>query len=148
MSRIITRITLGVIMMLALVVSVSGCATEPEIDVDEVRAYADPITEDTLIGMNEDNYAQFSEHFTQTMKSVMSEANFIQLSTALKPIIGDYVSKEFWTVEKQAEYTVVKYKVKYTEEPADVIVTVSFDEVEGAIYLSGLWFDSPKLRQQ
>ncbi len=135
-------------MMLALVVSVSGCATEPEIDVDEVRAYADPITEDTLIGMNEDNYAQFSEHFTQTMKSVMSEANFIQLSTALKPIIGDYVSKEFWTVEKQAGYTVVKYKVKYTEEPADVIVTVSFDEVEGAIYLSGLWFDSPKLRQQ
>ena len=131
-----------------MVVSATACAEKPETDVSQVRAYADPITEDTLIGMNEDNYARFSEHFDQTMKSAMSEANFIQLSAVLKPIIGNYVSKEFWTVEKQAEYTVVKYKVKYTEEPADVIVTVSFDEIEGEVYLSGLWFDSPKLRQQ
>jgi len=142
------RIILGIIIMLGLVVSVSACTEKPGIDVNQVQTYADPITEDTLIGINENDYAKFSRHFDEAMKNAIPEANFVQLSAALKPIIGDYTSKEFWTVERQEEYTIVKYKAKYTIEPADVIVTVSFHEIEGETYLAGLWFDSPKLREQ
>ena len=148
MRKTTVRIILGFIMMLSLMVSASACTEKPAIDVSQVRAYADPITEDTLIGMNENDYAKFSEHFDEAMKKAIPEANFVQLGDAIKPIIGDYISKEFWTVEKQGEYTVVKYKAKYTIEPAEVIVTVSFHEIEGETYLSGLWFDSPRLREQ
>lgn len=148
MQKTTIRIILGIIMMLGLIVSASACTEEPGIDANQVRTYADLITEDTLIGMNENDYAKFSQHFDEAMKSAIPEANFVQLSATLKQIIGDYISKEFWTVEKQEGYTVVKYKAKYTIEPADVIVTVSFHEIEGETYLAGLWFDSPKLREQ
>jgi len=147
-KKITIWMILGVMTMLALVASVAACAEKPAADESQVRAYADPITEDTLIGMNENDYAKFSEHFDEAMKNAIPEANFGQLVATIKPVIGDYVSKEFWTVEKQGEYTLVKYKTKFTNESADVIVTVSFHEVEGKTYLSGLWFDSPKLRKQ
>jgi len=142
------RIILGIIMMLGLIVSVSACKEEPGIEVGDEREYADPIAEDILIGMNENDYAKFSQHFDEAMKDATPETNFVQLSAALKQIIGDYVSKEFWKVEEQDIYTIVYYKAKYTKEPGDVEVKVVFHEIEGEMYVSGLWFDSPKLREQ
>jgi len=148
MPKPIIRIVLGVIIAFSLVVLVSGCAKKPEIDVSEVRAYADPITENALLAMNENDYAKFSEHFDETMKKAMPEAVFNQAIPAIKAKIGDYVSKDFWKVEKKGAYTIVYYKAKYTEEPADVIVTVSFQEIEGEMYISGLLLNSPKLREK
>ena len=57
MQRRITRIILGVVMILGLVVSASACGekSEPE--------YAGSITEGILIGMNGNDYVKFSEHF-------------------------------------------------------------------------------------
>lgn len=148
MKQTTVRIVLGIIMTLGLVVSASACTNEPDSDIGRIQKYADPITEDALIGMNEDDYAKFSKHFDETMRNAVPEANFVQLSDTMKQVIGDYISKEFWMVEKQEEYTVVGYRAKYTTEPADVIITVSFHEVEGETYLAGIWFDSPKLREQ
>lgn len=148
MKQTTMRIVLGIIIMLGLVVSAFACTTETDSDIGRIQKYADPITEDALIGMNEDDYAKFSKHFDETMRDALPEANFVHLRDTMKRVIGDYKSKEFWMVEKQGEYTVVRYKTRYTTEPADVIVTVSFHEVEGETYLAGIWFDSPKLREQ
>ena len=148
MRKPIIKIVLGVI-MLGLVVSASACAVKPEPE------YAGSITEGILTGMNENDYAKFSEHFDEVMKNAIPEATFKQDDTiiifpTIKEVIGDYVpeSKEFWKVEEQEIYTVIRYNTKYTDEPASVIVTVSFREIDGEIYVSGLWFNSPKLRGQ
>jgi len=141
MQRTATGIACGILIMLALITSLSACekTSEPK--------YAGPITEEILTAMNRGDYTQFSEHFDRPMRDALPEANFIELRDVIKPLIGDYVSKEFWQVEEQEEHTVVRYNTKYTEETADVIVTVSFQEIEGQIYVSGVWFDSPKLRK-
>ena len=57
-------------------------------------------------------------------------------------------SKEFWKVEDEGPYTIVYYRAKFTLEPEDVIVKVVFREITGEIYVDGLWFDSPKLREK
>ena len=147
MLKIVIRIILGVIMMLGLVVLASACAAKPEDDVAEVRAYADPITEETLLGLSEGDYAKYCEHFDPTMKEAVTEAVFNQTNSLIKAKIGDYVSKEFWKVEEQGIYTIVYYKAKYTKEPGNVVVKVVFQEIDGEMHVSGLWFDSPKLRE-
>ena len=141
MQRTATGIACGILIMLALITSLSACEKTSEPD------YAGPITEGILTGMNRGDYTQFSEHFDRAMRDALHEANFIELRDMIKPLIGDYVSKEFWTVEEQEEHTIVRYNAKYTEETVDVIVTVSFQEIEGQIYGSGVWFVSPKLRK-
>ena len=103
---------------------------------------------DFTLAMNEDDYAGYTQHFDKVMKSAVTEAVFSQSNSLIKARIGDYVSKAFWKVETEGAYTLVYYKAAFTQEPEDVVVKVVFQEVEGEIYVSGLWFDSPKLRQK
>ena len=141
MPKTTIRIILGVIMMLGLVVSASACTAKSE------PGYAGSITEGILIGINESDYVNFSEHFDEAMQNAIPEADFEQLVAVIKATVGDYVleSKEFWKVITSDIYTDVFYKAEFTKE-AEVVVHVSFHESEGEIYVNGLWFDSPKLR--
>jgi hypothetical protein len=131
---------------LIAVLFVGGCLNQTPVDVDQVRSYADPITENILIATNEGNYTKYSEHFDATMKNALPESVFLETNAMIKAKIGTYVSKEFWKVESKNQYIIVYYKATFTQEPADVIVKIVFQELEGEMKVSGLWFDSPKLR--
>lgn len=139
--------------MIAVIVAVAisgGCMEKSGVevaDVEQVRGYADPVTENILVAMNEGDYAIYSEDFDQTMKNAMTEAVFDETNTVIRSKIGDYVSKEFWKAESKDQYTIVYYKAKFTDEPADVTVRVVFQEINGEMKVSGLWFDSPELRK-
>ena len=143
---------LGLIAIAAVVIAVAvlfaGYVGREEIDVAQVREYADPITDNILWAMNEDNYTEYSEHFDQTMKNAMPEAVFNETNAMIKSKIGDYVSTDFWKVKSKHQYTIVYYKAKFTQEPEDVIVKVVFQEITGEMKVSGLWLDSPKLRKK
>ena len=131
---------------LAGVVLLTGCLSRNQVDVEQVRAYADPITENILVGMNEDDYAKYSEHFDATMKNALPEPVCQENNALIQSKIGTYVSKEYWKVESKNQYTTVYYKATFTQEPDDVIVKVVFQEIAGETKVSGLWLDSPKLR--
>ena len=122
----------------------TGCAE----NVDQVREYADPITENILLGMNENNYTKYSEHFDQTMKNAMPESVFNETNAIIKSKIGDYASKEFWKAETKDQFTIVYYKAEFTQEPETVIVKIVFQEIAGEIKVSGLWLNSPELRKK
>ncbi|PXF59483.1 MAG: hypothetical protein C4B59_11360 [Candidatus Methanogaster sp.] len=147
------------IVMCAVIVAVivaatisGGCMEKSGVEVDdevleEVREYADPVAENILMAMNEDDYAMYSGDFDQTMKNAMTEAVFDETNAAIRSKIGDYVSKEFWKAESKDQYTLVYYKAKFTDEPADVTVKVVFQELNGTMKVSGLWLNSPELRK-
>ncbi len=125
-----------------MIAGISACTSEPEPE------YAAQITESTLLAMNENDYAKHTEHFDEPMKNAVPETVFQQANATIKAKIGNYTSKEFWKVETQDEFTIVHYKTKFSQEPDTVIVRVIFREIGGKVYVSGLWFDSPKLRQE
>ncbi|MGQ9759193.1 MAG: DUF3887 domain-containing protein [Candidatus Methanomethylicaceae archaeon] len=136
------------LVLVALMVLAAGTyilSLPPGIDEKRVKAYADIITEDVLIAMDEGNYTKFSKDFDSTMKSAMTEAVFNQTASMIRSKVGNYLSKEIWKVEVQGNYTVVYYKARYTEE-GEVLVKIVFTEAGERHYVSGLWFDSPKLR--
>jgi hypothetical protein len=136
------------VIAIASIVFLAGYVGREEIDVEQVRKYADPITGNILLAMNEGNYSKYAAHFDQTMKNAMPEAVFNETNAIIKSKIGDYVSKEFWKVKSKGPYTIVYYKAKFTQEPEDVIVRVVFQEIVGEMKVSGLWLDSPKLRKK
>jgi len=144
MPKTILRIISCLLIILVTLIAGSACAgqSEPQLE----PKYAGSITEGILSAMNENDYTKYSEHFDQAMKDALTETAFQQANNTIKAMIGDYVSKEFWKVESEAPYTIVYYKAKFTQEPEDVIVKVVFQETAGEAYVSGLWFDSPKLR--
>ena len=96
-----------VVITIVAVLIFAGCVEKNQVDIDQVRKYADLITENILLGMNGNNYSKYSEHFDQTMKNAMPEVVFYETNTLIKSKIGDYVSKQFWKVESKDQYTIV-----------------------------------------
>ena len=141
-----------IVAVIATVTISSGCmeksGVEVEVsDVEQVREYTDPVTEQILVAMNENDYVKYTEDFDQTMKNAMTEAVFDETNTVIRSKIGDYITKEFWKAEGKDQYTIVHYNAKFTDEPADVTVKVVFQELNGTMKVSGLWLNSPKLRK-
>ncbi len=145
--------TAFIIILLALLafafISTSGCVSQPaQVDVGKVREYADPMAENILLSLTNNDYGAFTRDFDQTMKDTLTQARFDQLYSMIKTKVGDYVSKEYLSGENQGGYITVHYKAKYANEPAGVAVNVSFKTVDSKPYVAGLWFDSPRLRAQ
>lgn len=112
-------------------------------------AYAEPLVDNMLAGLRDKDYAVFSRDFSDMMKSAMNEDAMRSLADFLAPKIGEYESRTFGqaakTTLKSVQYTMIIYTAKYSDEPGDVLVTVSFNAVKK---IEGLNFNSPKLRQQ
>lgn len=129
------------IILIVLLLSICSCAKTPEPD------YANAIAENILQALNKNDYAMYSEHFDEAMKSAVPEPAFNQMNTGIKEKIGDYVSKEYAAVQKQGTYTSVFYVCKFTGESGKVTFKVVFSQIDGKTYVSGLWMDSPNLRK-
>jgi hypothetical protein len=147
MLKMVVKATGVALLAIAGITVISACASQGQVDVSQVRSYADPITENILMAINTGDYVKYSEHFDDTMKSALPEAVFQQTNAIIKAKIGEYVSKEFWKIETQNQYTIVYYKARFTQESGDVTVQVVFHEVSGQNLVSGLWLDSPNLRK-
>lgn len=122
-----------------------GCSAQ-QYSVDEVKQYADPMTENILLAMNEDNYARFSQDFDEQMKKGLNETQYNNTIPGMKGKIGDYLAKEIIGMENKDQFIVVTYKATFSEEPSSVIVRSVFRDINGQKYISGFWMDSPKLR--
>jgi hypothetical protein len=72
--------------------------------------------------------------------SALTESNFKQQSK-----IGDYESKEFVKTQLNREYEVAIYKGKYSNEPKDVMISITFKNGDEAHKAQGLFMTSSKL---
>jgi len=130
---------------LILLIILPGCSAQ-EIPLAEVKQYADPITENILMAMNEDNYSRFSQDFDEQMKNGLDEIKYYKTIPGMKNKIGQYISKELVFFEKKDQFLVVTYKAKFSDESGDVTVRSVFSDRNGKKYISGFWMDSQKLR--
>jgi hypothetical protein len=139
----------GIASVLLLMASLPGCgkSEEPAVTPSEPE-YAAAIVDGIMQAFNAGDYAAYSEHFDEAMKKALNETVFRETGDFIRKKIGDYISREVTQVKVEEIYTTVVYKAKFTDEPEDVKVTVSFLETEDYVFVSGMWFDSPKLRGQ
>ena len=119
------------------------------IDVNKVRKYLNPITENLLIGRNEKNYEKYSKDFSDEMKKAVSQEKFLESIDLIEGKIGKYIenSKKFDLATKNNNYIIVTYKAKFTDESSDVTVRIVFEDINGEMKISGEFYDSPNLRQ-
>ncbi len=141
------KAAISLFLVLALVFAF-GCAAK--VDVSEVRSYADSMSENLLTAINGKNYEMFSRDFDSAMENAVSKSKFSTLLAQINGKIGAYIpnSKEFERAYKSGKFMNVVYKAKFTNETSSVTVRIVFDEVNGKHKISGLWFDSPKLKQE
>lgn len=126
----------------------AGCTGKTTTNLPE-PSYSEQITESVLLAINAGDYSDFSRDFDSTMRKAIPPENFkTQFTDNIQGKIGNYIegSKRFFQASSQAQYTTVIYYADYSAEPGAVLVQISFRMVEGNIKVSGLFFNSPKLR--
>ena len=140
---------LALIALLA-VLALSACASGPKVealqgsDRDAVLAYAEPMVDNLLSGLNAADYAAFSRDFDDAMLKAIPESAFANLLATTTGKVGAYQSRAVDRVEKAGDYYRVVYKSQFADDD-NVQVLVTFDAADPHT-VAGLFFTSDKLK--
>ncbi len=111
----------------------------------QVLAFADPMLENILQAMGEDDYARYTADFDDKLKSSVTQSIFEKTNTKRVSIVGAYISKKFRAMKQDGELTSVIYMVDFSSD-SNVTVTVNFKNIGGKNYVDGLYFASTLLQ--
>ncbi|MFC1909955.1 DUF3887 domain-containing protein [Chloroflexota bacterium] len=134
----------GFVLIVVILLSIAGgalaCASSQPpaatIDIDAVREYADTRTETILQGLSEHDIEKYTQYFTEEAKTATTQELFNITVKQLESLLGIYVSKDFWYIEQQEGYIVVRYLTSYTR--GQVVARMVFDKDH---LIAGHWFE-------
>ncbi len=135
--------------------ALAGCslspAPPPTYPPDKAQSFAaqvDGMSESLLLAMSNNDEATFLRDMETKMKEASSGKSFVQLQELIIAKIGKYIagSKQMVKVDEAEGYPRIWYDARFEQE-AHVQVLVVYDVSTGKPLITGLWLDSPKLRQ-
>jgi hypothetical protein len=131
--RFFAILSLTVAIILFTLPAFTGCG--------KVAQFADPMTENILVSMNNADYAGFSKDFDATMKTELNEENFPDLLSQVTGAVGNYKegSKKMVGVNINNDLTTATYTADFANTD-DVTVEVTFKKIDGQMKVVGLWF--------
>jgi len=142
---------LGLLLMsLLMVLVLASCAKT--VDQSEVAGYADPAVERMLLAANVDDYAKYMETANDQLKAALPEAKCNETNKLIRDKIGTYVpgSKQIKNAARATQngqkYMSVQYTAKYTDEPEEVTVLITFEDND-VHKVAGIFLSSPKLKK-
>lgn len=112
---------------------------------EAVLAFSEAATDNLFAGMAANDYAIFARDFDAAMQTAMPAADFASWKQDMDGKIGGYLSREVEQVVQSGDFYAVIYRASFAQEEP-VTVRVVFRVAEPHL-VSGLWFDSAKLRQ-
>ena len=128
--------------LLGMLVVLAGCGTTAKTlagaELDAVLAFSEPMTDNLLDGLKNNDYAVFSRDFDADMLKAIDEKGFAALKTDRDSTLGAYVSREVFQVTDSGEYYIVFYLSQF-EKQTDVVMQVVF-QLDEPHLISGLWF--------
>lgn len=140
------RALLLIVFLLSTLSACSNTKAVPEEVQTDLIAAAEPITDRLLAALAANDYDSFVQDMEPKMKSAMTPEQFDALRQLLDSKAGAYQSRQLNTVQQSGDFYIILYTATFEKSPA---VTIRVVLTNTAPYqLTGLWFDSPELRQK
>lgn len=145
------RVRIGLSILVGLLLT--ACSAAPPAVVltgserEAVLEYSEPMTDNLLQGMNNGDYDQFARDFDPAMAKAMPASSFDQFMTGIGNKLGQYESRTVSTVETVGDFARVIYQARFANDDP-VTVRVVFNKDTADHLISGLWFDSARLRDK
>lgn len=134
-----------------LTIILAGCTGTPTAiegaEREAILAYSEPMADNELSALNNNDYEAFIKDYDEKMREVTTENRFADLYATISAKLGEYLSREITTVTAVGDEAIlIIYTAKFEKEEG-VIIKLVF-QPEGEHLITGLWFDSPKLREK
>ena len=133
----IFRACLAITLVIPLVLVMQACSVTTLINTPVVQTSVDPIVTNILTSLNNNDYAGFSQNFSQTMKNAINQSAFDKLYNQMQSDVGDYQSDVFYSAANKAGLTNLVYFAQYSKETAGVSVSLSVQSVNGVYGFKG-----------
>lgn len=109
---------------------------------------ADPIIENILMAINKTDHSAYIRDFNEAMKSAYSDkSQWKKINKWRKSRIGEYTAKNVWKIQKQNQYYIIFYWVKFTKAQNPVTVRIVVEQEKGALKVAMLSFQAPELKE-
>ena len=102
-----------------------------------VLAFSEVTTDNLLVGLSANDYAQFTRDFDTELLGRVPIAEFTTLQQELDNKLGSYLSRRVEQVTKADEFYVVVYQASF-EQAKVVTMTVAFHDSDQAIATLGI----------
>jgi hypothetical protein len=140
-----------VLILVVMLGTLAGCTASPKAvegaELDAVLAYAEPMADNELAALNAADYDAFVKDYDETMLKLTTPEKFNDLVALVSSRLGKYLSREVSVVTAVGDDAIlVIYSAKFENEEGVTIKLVF--QPDGDHLITGLWFDSPKLRGQ
>jgi hypothetical protein len=129
----------------------TACAATPtetpltEVEKTSVLEFAEPKVDAQMEALAASDYQGFLVDYDAAMKEATTFGAFEQLQIWLSVKVGAYESRGVSSVTQTDTYYIVNYTAEFTKDD-NVTMRVVFEKADPH-RISGLWFDSPKLRE-
>jgi hypothetical protein len=124
--------------VLAIFVILALCLGRPAFrEETRIRNHADPIAEQMLMALSQNDYQNFSLHFDEHMRNTVSEAEFDQFSQDITQSYGVYQSKSHFSTTVYPQTSMVKYIAQFSNVSGGIDVTIEFSKTEGSDSVHG-----------
>jgi len=110
-----------------------------------IEQVAEPLTEQMMQSIYDENYDSFQSNLSAKMKEVFSESSFKKMVNGLKDTVGIYKTKEVMNIELSTEYMVINYKGMFSQKTDPILIRVVLINENGKTCIGGLWFNPMKL---
>ena len=133
------------IILILLAIFSAGCIQETEDN--GIREKADPIADQLIEALIEENYTKFSEDFTPLMHKALPEHIFYEINSMILDTLGEPTSKDFLNAVEGDRYTTVTYVLTF-EDGSEGFFNIALLEENNETKVAGVWIDSPVLRDK
>ena len=124
----------------SIVLSVNAYAEVIGQDNDRVKQHADPIIDNILQGMANDDYLQYTKDFDQILKTNMSRTQFIKKRIEIYDWIGGYLYREYLGFTNSQGTTVVFWKGTFDKTQDDILISLTLSQEQGKYLVKGLLY--------
>ena len=139
-------IAVVVIAALAVLYLSSKAKTIPPQEAQGLLPELSPIAQNFFDGLTSRDYEKASRNFNGIMREKMPPQQLKTLYEQINEKIGDLVNLGSPKISKQGENITLEYQAEFGKEK-NVTIRIVFNKENDGYKISGLWFDSPKLRQ-
>jgi hypothetical protein len=138
------------IVALAALFILSACQTPAPLSETEQIEFIntiDPIVENALTGLSDNNYDQHVRDFSKDLQKQVDPITFPRVYDEIIGALGAYQGRELVGVEDLNRQVAVIYEAQFENDP-QVAVRVVFWKNDPEHQIAGLWFDSELLPGQ
>ncbi len=128
----------------------TACASTKRLPADEAEAFArqvDAMSENLMQAINNHDYEAYIRDMDAEMQQASTSDNFEQVYQLLSSKEGKYLDRKMVRVEEKGQFRAVVYDARFEQEEY-VSVRVVYNIAGDTPLVSGLWFDSVKLREK